>query len=131
MSDGNGRIHLLGDHRQPTSKLGKTDNQGRVLSHNASIKEVHDIVVEEASKVHSFYLDQIPPFVARMIQDALIAYALIKLDPNLDIKPVEATVEAPVVAGNAGGDPTEAASTAPPKNADIVTAFHPPLDGAT
>lgn len=140
MSDSNGRIHLLGDHRA-VSKIAKTDDQGRVLKHNATIEDVHRIVIEECDKVHQFYLGQIPPHVARMIQDALLAYGLIRLDPNLDIKPVEAEVAQPAeqlprneqVDGSSPSLSSEG-SDVPPDNADIVTAFHPPLEtseGAT
>ena len=62
----------------------KTDVHGRVLKHNAKIEEVYEIVAEETAKVHEFYLQQIPTYVARMIQDALMSYGLIKLNPAVE-----------------------------------------------
>lgn len=47
------------------------------MKHNATILEAHQIAVEEATKVNQFYLNQIPPFTANMIRDALLAYGLI------------------------------------------------------
>jgi hypothetical protein len=61
---------------------------GRTLRHNATIEDVHNIAVEEDRKTHEFYLYQIPDFVARMIQDALIGYGLLVPTPGTDIVPV-------------------------------------------
>ena len=54
------------------------DAQGRVLRHNATVLDVHQIVKDECDKIHQFYLKQIPNFVAHMLQDALIGYGLIQ-----------------------------------------------------
>jgi hypothetical protein len=72
---GNGRILSLKEQG------GKRDQHGRVLRHNATIEDVHSITVENAVKVHEFYLEQLPAFVARMIQDALIGYGLLEPPP--------------------------------------------------
>jgi hypothetical protein len=81
-ANGNGKILSLGEQG------GKKDAHGRVLRHNATIEDVHRIAVEEAAKVHEFYLEQIPAFVARMIQDALIGYGLLVPPPGTDITPL-------------------------------------------
>lgn len=72
----------------------------------------YDMVIQECAKVHEHYLTQIPTFVARMVQDALLSYGLIVPQPGVDIAPVEATV----VSENAGGD------TAPSDSAEPVFA---------
>ena len=81
MTTGNGKILSL--HEQG----GKKDAHGRLLKHNATIEEVHNIVIEESVKVNEFYVEQIPAFVARMIQDALIGYGLLQPLPGTDIVP--------------------------------------------
>jgi hypothetical protein len=97
--NGAGRIHLLNDHRSPQAK---TDDQGRVLKHNASIQDAHQIAIEEGNKVHEFYLNQIPPFVARMIQDALVSYGLIKLSEEATLAATPAVETAPEALGTEG-----------------------------
>ena len=86
---GNGRILSLSE------QAGKKDQHGRILRHNATIEEVHSIAVEEAVKVHEFYMEQIPAFVARMIQDALIGYGLLTPPPGTDIVPQVEAVTPP------------------------------------
>ena len=54
------------------------DAQGRLYRHNCTVMEAHQIAVEEAQKVHEFYLRQIPQFVAQMTHDALVGYGLIQ-----------------------------------------------------
>ena len=89
-STGNGKILSLRE------QAGKRDSHGRLLKHNATIEEVHKIVVEESDKIHQFYMDQIPAFVARMIQDALVGYGLLQPLPGTDIVPkVEPPPEEP------------------------------------
>ncbi len=99
MATGNGRIIPLG------GREAKTDTQGRVLKHSATVQEVYEIVAAETSKVHEYYLNQIPPFVARMIQDALVSYKLVEL-PITDST-------APVVSETSAPDQTEPDSTPP------------------
>lgn len=72
----------------------------------------YDIAIQECAKVHEHYLTQIPVFVARMVQDALLSYGLIVAQPGTDIAPAEAT---PVSADadSPSGDQTPADSTAP------------------
>lgn len=105
--NGNGRILPLNG-----SRTRLTDNFGRVLKHNATVEEVYQIVAEETAKVHEYYLNQIPPFVAKMTQDALVSYGLITLPvaspiapdvpretldaPNAEVVTEVATVEAVV-----------------------------------
>jgi hypothetical protein len=78
---GNGKILSLSEQG------GKKDAHGRLLKHNATVQEVHEIAIEEHSKVHEFYLNQVPDFVARMITDALIGYGLLVPPPGTDIVP--------------------------------------------
>jgi hypothetical protein len=85
--EGNGRILTINGSRP-------TDAQGRVLKHNATIEEVYQIAAAEAVKVNEFYLDQIPAFVARMIQDALISYGLVVIPEGTDIRPASNQTEA-------------------------------------
>lgn len=59
----------------------------------ATKADVVRLVADEVSKVHEYYLNQIPPFTGRMIQDALLSYGLIKVVPGTtDIAPI-ATAE--------------------------------------
>lgn len=88
-NNGNGRILSLKEQG------GKKDQHGRLLRHNATIEEVHSICVEEAVKVHEFYMEQIPAFVARMIQDALVGYGLLTPAPGTDIVPQVETASTP------------------------------------
>lgn len=78
MSEQNGHKRVL-SLDQVASERNARDEQGRLMRTNATIREAHEIAIEEGNKVHSFYMDQIPPFVARMIQDALMSYGLITL----------------------------------------------------
>lgn len=73
--NGNGASRIL-----TLDQVGRKDKdaQGRVLRHNATVLDVHQIVKDECDKVHQFYLKQIPPFMANMIQDALLGYGLIQ-----------------------------------------------------
>jgi hypothetical protein len=89
VTTGNGKILSL--HEQG----GKKDAHGRLLKHNATIEEVHKIVVEECDKVHRYYLEQVPAFVARMIQDALVGYGLLQPLPGTDIVPAVETPAEP------------------------------------
>jgi hypothetical protein len=116
MAEGNGngdRIHLLGDHK-PKANRKQTDAFGRVLVHNATVEDVYQIVAGETAKVHDFYLQQIPPFVAKMIQDALMSYGLIQLTPDakLAATPPEGEQPAPAEAATDVGD-TQADEAAP------------------
>lgn len=79
-TNGNGksRIHLL-DHQPPRHPA--KDAKGRPLHRAPDLQTVYELIAEETAKVHEYYLNQIPQFVARMIQDALLSYGLIKLDP--------------------------------------------------
>lgn len=51
-----------------------------------TVQQAYDMVIQECAKVHEHYLTQIPNFMARMIQDALLSYGLIAL-PASDISP--------------------------------------------
>lgn len=80
--NGNGRILSLGDARKPKAKGSDllTRDQCAVM------------IAEECTKVHEYYLTQIPPFVARMIQDALLSFGLIKMDPAVEAGLVQAAI---------------------------------------
>ncbi len=65
---GNGHIPIVG-HRPAMKKD----------SDLCTVAEARKIAADECTKVHEFYLNQIPQFVARMIQDALMSYKLITL----------------------------------------------------
>lgn len=73
-TNGNGASRIL-----TLSDVGRNDKDehGRLYRHNCTVMDAHQIAVEEAQKVHEFYLRQIPNFVARMLQDGLIAYGLV------------------------------------------------------
>lgn len=72
-----GILDIDGMTAKQRSQRNATDSEGRKLSHNATVQDVHDIVIQECAKVHEFYLQQIPHFTARMIQDALMSYGLV------------------------------------------------------
>lgn len=88
-TNGNGHIHLL-DRQAP-----------KPTKQEAQTAEVRRIVAEECAKVHDFYLTQIPHFVARMIQDALVAYGLVTVqatpegEPTVAAAPDAAAAETP------------------------------------
>lgn len=84
--NGNSRLHLLSDHKAPADR-NATDGHGRKLRHNATVEDVYQIVAEECAKVHEYYLTQVPGFVAKMIQDALMSYNLIKVEANAEGQP--------------------------------------------
>jgi hypothetical protein len=109
MSEANGK-RILSLDGTPARKA--KDAGGRILTHNATVEEVHQIVAAECAKVHEHYLNQIPHFVARMIQDALLGYGLIVPQPGADIAPVEATPET-ADAIPSSGDTPPADTTAP------------------
>lgn len=44
-----------------------------------TVRRARELVIEECKKVHEFYLQQIPTYVAKMTQDALLHYGLIKI----------------------------------------------------
>lgn len=101
----------------------KTDAFGRVLKHNATIKEVYEIVAEETAKVHEYYLTQIPQYTAKMIQDALLDLGLCKVVAGAEGVPIIvakddprepiATAQAPAVSANSGGDTAPSDTTEP------------------
>lgn len=82
--NGNGTNRIL-SLDQVASQRNAKDDHGRLLRGNATVREAHEIAIEEGNKVHEFYLKQIPPFTARMIQDALVSYGLIKLSPDAQL----------------------------------------------
>lgn len=95
MSDGNGRIPLIG-HRPAMKKD----------SDLCTMAEARKIAADEATKVHEFYLQQIPQFTARMIQDALIGFGLIALSDEAKLAATQPPDAAGAPdAGGAGGDP--------------------------
>lgn len=111
-ANGNGksRIHLLG--HQPPDKP-ETDAHGRALHRTATVKTVYEIVAEETAKVHEFYMQQIPQFTARMIQDALMSYGLITLSPEAQLAATPA--EAPPA------EPARETADAPPPVVELTT----------
>lgn len=68
----NGRIVSIADARKPHRKA----------SDWATRQDVADMIAAECAKVHEYYLNQIPPFCARMIQDALISFGLLQVAPG-------------------------------------------------
>lgn len=82
MSDGNGRIPIIGGHRPAMKKD----------SDLITVREARALVAEEATKVHEYYLNQIPQFVARMIQDALVSYGLITLSEEAQLAATQSAV---------------------------------------
>jgi hypothetical protein len=112
MADGNGRILALG--RSP-----KKDNDF------CTVAQARQIAADEATKVHEFYMNQIPAFTARMIQDALLGYGLIQVTPDAQLAATEAApTPAPETGGSlagesagqqtsVGGEPPPMESTAP------------------
>lgn len=99
-TEGMGRILLLSTANKPKSSLTRAQRA-------EAEKIAHEIVTQECAKVHEHYLQQIPNFVARMIQDALMTYGLIVPQPGTDI--------APKTEGNADAGPvgSDAAALAP------------------
>lgn len=69
------KIISLNDHRNGAGP--KTDDQGRVLKHAATIQEAHDIAITHAKGVTEFYMNQLPGFVNQSIMAALIHHGLI------------------------------------------------------
>lgn len=104
--NGNGQIHVMGSGRP----LGRDGDW-------VTVAQCRALIAEECGRVHEHYLHQIPPFVARMIQDALLSYGLVTLTEPAkegDQPGVVATPEAPAVSENAPEDhPTPDATTAP------------------
>lgn len=81
-----------------------------------TVQQAHDMVIQECAKVHEYYLTQIPTFVARMIQDALMSYGLIVVQPGTtDITPVVAS-ESP----ETPGDNSAPSDSMAPATKDIV-----------
>ena len=78
-NNGNGPSRLVGLDGGLLSPRNAKDSEGRLLRHNATVHEAHQIAVEEHTKVHEFYLRQIPEFVARMLMDGLAAHGLLGL----------------------------------------------------
>lgn len=72
----------------------------------------YDLVMQECAKVHEHYLTQIPVFVARQIQDALLLYGLLVPAPGTDITPSGDTL-APPVPETPSAEPSESDTTAP------------------
>lgn len=103
MKNGNGGIPIIG------RPVGKDSDL-------ITVAQARALIADEATKVHEFYMRQIPEFVARMIQDALLGFGLIKMDPAVEqglVASALATVEAPVVSENAGEHPTNSDSIPP------------------
>lgn len=118
MSDGNGtngtpaapRILSLDQARQPMRK----DND------LCTIAQARQLAAEEYTKVHEFYLNQIPPYVARMIQDALMSYGLIKLSDEAQLAATQVDASAAASGpqsetGTVAQEPTTSGGAASPK----------------
>lgn len=102
---------MTADQKQ---KRNAKDAFGRALRHNATVEDVYQIVAEETAKVHEYYLRQIPEFVARMIQDAVISYGLVKLGQEGQITAVGGSSDAPALPGTPSGDTTPTADSSEP-----------------
>lgn len=96
MSEGNGKIISMNGAKP-------RDIHGRVLSHNATIKDVYDIVAQETAKVHEHYLNQIPKYTANMIMDALVDQKLIP-----EFRPDADQTEIPLNAAPCSDEPSAA-----------------------
>lgn len=93
------RILTLDKARRPLGKAGD------YITRQQAADMVRDALASEIPKIHAFYLEQIPNFVARMIQDALLHYGLIKPVEPVDIQPAPEG-EAVAVGGTAAVGPT-------------------------
>lgn len=69
-NNGNGRIVSL-----EAARNGKT----RKANDFITVAQAQQMVVEETTKIHEHYLNQIPQYCAKMIQDALIDLKLVKV----------------------------------------------------
>ena len=88
--------------------------QPKVNSPTATVADVERLLeraLKKQDEIHNFYLQQIPTFVARMVQDALIGYGLIAMTPASD---------APAQPETPSGDTTSPASTATPCHDPLV-----------
>lgn len=75
MTDGNGEspiLSLSSNGRRPLNKSGDW------LTRADAEQMVTAALASEIPKIHDFYLNQIPSFVARMVQDGLLAHGLIR-----------------------------------------------------
>lgn len=121
--NGKGRIHLL-DHQPPKKPLA--DAKGRPLHRAPDLETVYQLIAEETAKVHEYYLNQIPQFVATMIRDGMMEFGLVKI-VEIDGKPmvVNATTGLPAAAPTDG--PSAAATTDAPGSS--IEAVAPPDGG--
>ena len=73
-------------------KQGTAPKHALTRAQRAEVERIaYDLVIQECAAVHEFYLKQVPTFVARMIQDALLTYGLIQPLPGVDIAPATDT----------------------------------------
>ena len=79
-----------------------------------TVQQAYDMVIQECAKVHEHYLQQIPTYVAKMTQDALVHYGLIVPLPENGVETPHGAPAAEVDSGN----------TAEPQSGDAV----PPAD---
>jgi hypothetical protein len=84
--NGNGNRIISLD--QVGSQRNAKDDHGRVLRHNATIMDAHQIAIEEGNKVAAWHMQQIPNHVAKMIQDALLDLGLAKVVIGADNVPM-------------------------------------------
>lgn len=119
------RILTLDSGRRP---LGKS---GDWVTRKEMQETVARALADEVPKVHEFYLKQIPDFVARMIQDALLHYGLIKPVEPVDIQPkpegVAVAGESTPAAGSPAASLGNASVDAGPSDSDPEAAH--PSDG--
>ncbi len=82
-----------------------------------TVQQCYDMVIQECAKVHEHYLQQIPNYTARMIQDALLHYGLIQPLPGVDIQPVKDALDATIEPADSvtvtAGSPKSPGSIAP------------------
>src|SRR4051812_47186660 len=112
-AEGMSRILTLNGPRGPKHALTRAQR--------AEVEKIaHDMVIQECAKVHEFYMEQIPTFMANMIVDAMVDRGLI---PEFRTGPV-ATPEAPV---DAAESPETRESI--PASAELPDSITPPSAG--
>ena len=82
-----------------------------------TVQQCYDMVIQECAKVHEHYLQQIPTYVAKMTQDALVHYGLIVPLPENGVETPHGAPAAEVDSGNTAepqsGDAVPSADAAP------------------
>lgn len=83
--NGNAGIPILGQKQTKPTDVATIANVEAFLTQ----------ALKKQDEIHNFYLQQIPTFVARMVQDALIGYGLIAMTPVAPAEPDAPSTTAP------------------------------------